>query len=351
MAEAAPAGLLGALPEGWVMLGRCRSGTAGPVGYPTGCWALAHPATGIALVDVAPDATPNAEARTRRALGAANFWAGFPGTLPVWHGRIELAAWRSLPAIMAEGFSELPPLTVPGKAAWMSAARAALAEDPAWDVPGAAPPALRSLSPMDQPEEEDAVLAIEGRPARRRRLGLALGFLATFVVGVASGMMLLSGKENAPEGTVTPAATVAPAPSVSVTALPVTATVPPPAATPARDAVAPPPPAPVPGAEPVQVTATVTVASAPPELVASDALPLPSTAVQAYAGADTAPVQVASASLPLPPLAPRAPVQKAARPPDRIDPACTKAVFRFQQGLALTPAEQAHVRNGCATRR
>ena len=45
-----------------------------------------------------------------------------------------------------------------------------------------------------------------------------------------------------------------------------------------------------------------------------------------------------------------APAQKAARPSDRIDRACTQAAFRFQQGLALTAAEQVHVRNGCATR-
>ena len=71
-----------------------------------------------------------------------------------------------------------------------------------------------------------------------------------------------------------------------------------------------------------------------------------------FGGADAAePVEVASASLPLPPIVPKAPVQKVARVPDRIDRACTQAVFRFQQGLPLSAAEQAHVRNGCATRR
>src|SRR3954469_17032614 len=154
-AEDAASGLLGALPEGWAMLGRCRTGTAGPVGYPTGCWALAHPTTGVALVDVAPDATPNAEARLRRALGASNVGPACPGYLPVWHGRIELAAWRSLPGIMAEGFAELPPLTVPGKGAWIAAAKAALGEDGAWDVPGATPRGPRAMPAAALLDDED----------------------------------------------------------------------------------------------------------------------------------------------------------------------------------------------------
>ncbi|RYJ01357.1 MAG: hypothetical protein EON47_11050, partial [Acetobacteraceae bacterium] len=63
--DGTPGMLLSALPDGWRLIGRCRFGT------------------GLALVDVAPDATPNAEARLRRALSAANFWQAFPGTLPV----------------------------------------------------------------------------------------------------------------------------------------------------------------------------------------------------------------------------------------------------------------------------
>ncbi|WP_431267918.1 hypothetical protein [Dankookia sp. P2] len=338
--------MLGALPEGWAMLGRCRTGTAGPVGYPTGCWALAHPTTGVALVDVAPDATPNAEARLRRALGAANFWPAFPGYLPVWHGRIELAAWRSLPGIMAEGFSRLPPLTVPGKGAWIAAARAALAEDGAWDVPGAAargPRAMPVATPMDDEDVDD--VPVEARRPWHGRLGLMLGFAATFVVGLASGVMLLSDA---------PPATPAAPPPINLAALPI------PAATPPREAAAPaaaPPAAVLREAEPVVAampavpqpipeTATERVAEAPPVL--PPAVPAPS-----FGGSDTGePAEVASASLPLPPTVPKAPVQKAAaRAPDRIDRACTQAVFRFQQGLPLSPAEQAHVRNGCATRR
>lgn len=340
-AEDATPGFLGTLPEGWMMLGRCRTGTAGPVGYPTGCWALAHPTTGVALVDVAPDATPNAEARLRRALGAADFWPGFPGYLPVWHGRIELAAWRSLPDLMAEGFAELPPLTVPGKLAWIAAARAALAEDDAWGVPGAAargPRAMPVVSPLD---EEDADLPMASRRPWRGRMGLLLGFAVTFIVGLSSGVMLLSG-DGPPVAAPTPPAP----PPISLAAQPI------PPFAPVRE-VAVSLPEPVILREPVAATPVALEPVAPEPAVAT---PLPEpvvvTPAPSFGGADTAaPIEVASASLPLPPIPPKAPVQKVARAPDRIDRACTQAVFRFQQGLALTPAEQAHVRDGCATRR
>ncbi|MFC7473014.1 hypothetical protein ACFQS7_01515 [Dankookia sp. GCM10030260] len=345
-AEDAASGLLGALPEGWAMLGRCRTGTAGPVGYPTGCWALAHPTTGVALVDVAPDATPNAEARLRRALGAANFWPAFPGYLPVWHGRIELAAWRSLPGIMAEGFSELPPLTVPGKGAWIAAARDALAEDGAWDVPGA-PRGARAMpvaALLDDPDDDgpDPV----GRRPWQGRLGLVLGFVATFAVGLASGVLLLSDEPPAPVA----------APLVNLAALPPAAAPQPVLAQPepVREAAA---PVPVVAAIAPRSVEPVVVPPAPPPVAMVTPLPPaaepePPAMAEATTGADTGePMEVASLGLPLPPEAPKAPVQRAARPPERIDRACTQAVFRFQQGLPLSPAEQAHVRNGCATRR
>ncbi|MCB4823763.1 hypothetical protein [Roseicella aerolata] len=334
------AGLLRALPEGWAMLGRCRTGAAGPASYPTGCYALAHPTTGIALVDVAPDVTPNAEARLRRALGAANFWPAFPGYLPVWHGRIELAAWRSLPGIMAEGFSELPPLTVPGRGAWIAAARSALAEDGAWEVPGAAPRGPRPLVPVAVPLDEEEDAAPPRRPWRGR-LGLVLGFAATFALGLASGMALLSG-EAPPSGPASAGLATMPAP------LPVampTATPSPPgeairpeqAMAAPEPAVSPPPPAP----QPVIEAAVPPPAAAPASAEAQDA-----------AGAD--PIEPAEAvpdELPLPPEAPKAPVQRASQPRERIDRACSQALYRYQLGQPLTAAEAAYLRDGCVTRR
>ncbi|MDO9711200.1 hypothetical protein [Paracraurococcus lichenis] len=365
----ATTGLLSALPEGWVMLGRCRIGTAGPASYPTGCWALAHPTTGIALVDVAPDATPNAESRLRRALGAANFWPAFPGYLPVWHGRIELAAWRSLPGIMAEGFSELPPLTVPGKGAWIAAVRMALAEDPAWDVPGA-PRGTRVAAlpaPTDESEEEEVVPPAAARRPLRGHAALLAGFAATFVLGFASGALLLGGRE--PPAAAPPAAPVTlarpAAPPAAAVAIPAVAPLP------ARE---PSPPVPEPAATMPAATmpaatmpvATMPVAApvpppapaiAPPaepvtEAAAVPAAPLPPPPATEAAGADTeGPTETASFALPLPPLAPRAPERKVSQAPPRIDRACSDAQYRFQQGLPLTPRDVAYLREGCTTRR
>ncbi|MBD0274431.1 MAG: hypothetical protein ICV73_21160, partial [Acetobacteraceae bacterium] len=44
-----------ALPPGWVVIGRCRFGTGGPGPHATGCYALAHPEMGIALIDIVPN--------------------------------------------------------------------------------------------------------------------------------------------------------------------------------------------------------------------------------------------------------------------------------------------------------
>jgi hypothetical protein len=207
-------------------------------------------------------------------------------------------------------------------------------------------------------EDED----MEPPPMRRPwrgRMGLVLGFAATFVVGLASGLLLLPGEAPtpaAPPPISLAALPIAPSPMVSPAPTPNQPPVPtlgqreaaPPAAAPPVPAVtqAPEPVAPPPSPTAAAIRpASEPVADAPP--------PAPVAATSAAAsGADAGePMEVSSVSLPLPPVAPKAPVHKVARAPDRIDRACTQAVFRFQQGLALTAAEAAHVRNGCATRR
>ncbi|MFC7691357.1 hypothetical protein ACFQY5_19070 [Paeniroseomonas aquatica] len=204
--------LLSALPDGWGLLGRCRLGTAGPIGPASGCYALVHPTIGVALVDVAPDATPNAEARLRRALGSADFWRDHPGTLPVWHGRIEIGAVRSLPALLAEGFGTLPPLTVPGKESWIGAVRSALADDAAWEMPGQ-PPRSRSLVPAVAPEEEDdAAPAPLRRPARRGSVWRKAGMAAGAVILVLLAWLVTAPVPEPPPPPRVAAAAPAPAP-------------------------------------------------------------------------------------------------------------------------------------------
>lgn len=311
--------MLAALPPGWSMLGRCRFGTAGPVGEASGCHALAHPGTGIVLVDIAPDVTPNAEARLRRALSAADFWSAFPGAMPLWHGRIELGEVRLLPAILTEGFSTLPPLTVPGKAAWVAAVQDALAEDPAWEVPGRSPRILPP--PVIDDEEEDAA------PPPRRR-GRVMRALAVAGIGglALAGSMLLWGEAPPPLQTAESAPPV-------LAALPQQQQRPPEVAAPA-----------LPRIEQVSLPEL-----ALPAATVAPVLDEPTLGEPVLGEPDPQPPEApveAAAAMPEPPPPRRV---SAPRPP-RIDPRCSAALFRYQQGLPMSAADAAHVRNGCSTR-
>lgn len=319
--------MLAALPPGWSLLGRCRFGTAGPVGEASGCHALAHPGTGIVLVDIAPDVTPNAEARLRRALSAADFWSAFPGAMPVWHGRIELGEVRLLPAILAEGFSTLPPLTVPGKAAWVAAVQDALAEDPAWEVPGRPPRILPP--PLIDDEEEDA-----GPPPRRRgRVMRALAVAGIGALALAGGM-LLWGEAPPPLQTAESAPPAAP---------PVLAALPQPQQRP-PEVVAPA----LPRIEQVSLPELALPAATVAPVLDEPALGEPVLG-EPDPQPPEAPVE-AAAAMPEPPPPPPPPRRVSAPRPPRIDPGCSAALFRFQQGLPMSAADAAHVRNGCATR-
>lgn len=345
--DATPNLLLSALPPDWRLIGRSRFGIGGPIGVSSGCHALANPAIGIALVDVAPATTPNAEARLRRALAAENFWQDFPGTLPVWHGRIELGEVRALPNLLAEGFGTLPSLTLPGREGWMAAVQAALALDEGWDVPGQARspralPAAGLSAPTDAPlpTEEDIAPEPRRRPSTLQWAGATLGGLAL----VALLLLLAGGPAPAPEPvtifTAIPPEPAPAAPQVEASVLP-----------PIERVTLPPLPAPIrsePAPEPLQAEPQqAEPRRAEPEREAT-AMLLPTPPVQPA----PAPASAVSPALALPPPAPppAPPLRRASAPP-RIDAACTRAVFRYQQGLALTATEAAHVRNGCATRR
>ena len=332
--------MLAALPPGWQSLGRCRFGTGGSIGFACGCHALAHPATGLALVDVAPDVTPNAEARVRRALSAADFWPAFPGSLPVWHGRIEPGQMRSLSAILEDGFGALPPLTVPGKTAWVDAARDAIAEDPAWEVPGRS---MRTVVPLVSAVEPERDLPPS--PRRLGRLLMGLGVVLLFSLGLA-GFVTVVTDVPAPRSVapIQPVAEAAPAAPVM------------PSQALARTQA----PAPVQEeAPPVQALASAAPRSqpAPPPLPPIEQVTLPVVEPIPVAAPPPPPeppaATVTRGTLALPPPAPGPPppIRKVSAPAPRIDPGCSRALFRYQQGLALNAAETAHVRNGCATRR
>lgn len=377
-----------ALPPGWAVVGRCRFGTGLPGPHATGCYALAHPTVGVALIDIAPNATPNAEARLRRALTAAEFWPDFPGTLPVMHDRVEGAALRSLPWVLERGFATLPQLTVPGGEAWIDGLRKAIASDPAWELPGQ-PKVTQNMPSAPTAEEPIAPPpASRSRPKWKRLAVLPAAFAATFAVGLVSGLLLLDApppSEPQRPAPPPPQAAAAPAPApVATTAVSPETTPPPAAAPPQTAAVAAPPTVAAPAApeqppaaetrhsattEPASVqpgappsAAVAAVQASPPPAVARDTAEAATQVDRSGAPPrpETQPVAFGPAPAveePLPAAPPRAPVPpvrvSAARQPSRsapvIDRACSRALFRFQQGERLTAAEQNFIRIGCNT--
>jgi hypothetical protein len=122
----------------------------------------------------------------------------------------------------------------------------------------------------------------------------------------------------------------------------------PPAQPPAVSAALPAPPPVLPPIERVSLPAP------PPALPdvlppAEAAAPPPEPTVAAAAPDEPAEEEVLATPPPAPKPPPVRRVSAAAKP--RIDPGCSHALFRFQQGLPLNAAQAAHVRNGCATRR
>ena len=389
------------LPPGWAIIGRCRFGTGTPGPDATGCYALAHPDVGIALIDIAPDATPNAEARLRRALTAVEFWPDYPGTLPVVHDRVDGTALRSLPWVLERGFAAQPVLTIPGGMAWIEGVQRAMAADPAWELPGQpkaqadAPPA-----PADEVEGDDE--APPPPPPRRwgRLAALPLAFAATFAIGLVTGFVLLDSPapiaqpvvatlphQPAPAPTALSSAAVpadtAPraAETTAAAATAPAATTPSVAGTPTPAAVVAPAPVPAPAMAPPtsaaatpapvsQPTAPGAAAGATPPLAPAELAAAPNGS-NGGGGAPAAPAtshspmemqvsHLAPAARALPAAPPPAPApppvrvsaaQQAARPGPVIDRACSQALFRFQQGERLTAAEQNFIRTGCSTSR
>ncbi|CAA9222532.1 MAG: hypothetical protein AVDCRST_MAG04-693 [uncultured Acetobacteraceae bacterium] len=389
------------LPDGWAVIGRCRFGTGGPGPHATGCYALAHPEVGVALIDVAPNATPNAEARLRRALTAVEFWPDFPGTLPVVHDRVDGTALRSLPWVLDQGFAALPALTVPGGTAWIEGVRRAMATDPAWELPGQ--PKAMLDAPLPPGDDVGPAATPASRPVRPRRWGrlaaLPVAFAATFAVGLVSGFLLLESpapvppapapaaappeagprtapaaapSEAGPRGpeTTTAGATTPTVPTTSSGA-PLPATGSAPAAAPASApvvaaaATAPPPPAfaPAPAFQPAPLAAE----APPPPPAQVEAPAVQQAAVSTGTNRSNASPSletrlslappVERAALPMaPPRAPAPPPVRvssaqSSRPAPVIDRACSQALFRFQQGERLTAAEQNFIRTGCSTAR
>ena len=91
-----------ALTPEWALIGRCRVGSGAAGG---GCFVLAHPEMGVALVDLLPGRTRNAEAQLRRLLNAVDFSAKCRGYLPIIHCEVGPDEIGQLRRIIDECFS------------------------------------------------------------------------------------------------------------------------------------------------------------------------------------------------------------------------------------------------------
>ncbi|WP_157033365.1 hypothetical protein [Belnapia moabensis] len=320
-----------ALPPGWVLIGRCRageaSGPAGDMAHGTtggGCFVLAHAEAGVALVDLLPMRTPQAEAHLRRLLNAVDFSARCRGYLPVIQCEITPEELGGLHAQIEDAFAYDQVLTIADRGRWVGELRRILRASVTWealDGPLPEPRPSRVWRPWVTPPL-----------ARLLRAGaLGCGVLAVFGLGFVTALLMpqqpaaslpsgpagfgviAEATSRPPEPAPFPLATVEPPPAA--TPFPLTTVEPPPAATPFPLATAQPSPSaspapeeprPVALAEPTAQPDASTVAAAPRRL----------------------------ARLPLP-----------------IDRRCSEAVFRFQQGASLTAQEMAYVRQGCASMR
>jgi hypothetical protein len=295
------------LPPDWVLIGRCRAGEASHVAG-GGCFVLAHAEIGVALVDLLPMRTPQAEAHLRRLLNAVDFSFQCRGYLPIIQVEVTAEELGGLRARIEDAFAYDQVLTIADRGRWLGVLRRTLQASVTWEA-------------LDGPLPEPSLLVRRWRPwmtlpvARMVRAGLVgCGVLGIFSLGFVTALLMPAEPAPAPPGFgFGLVAEAAPLPLE-------------------------PAPAPV-AAEP------------PPMLV-----PAPMLAAAPARAAESRAVDLAEpAGPPPPPDAPPLTVAATTRHPVRtplpIDRRCSDAVFRFQQGASLTDAEMAHVRRGCASMR
>ncbi len=343
-----------ALPADWALIGRCRTGT-GAADDLGGCFVLAHAAVGVALVDLAPCTTPDAELRLRRLLNLVDFPAGNRGYLPIVHCRIGADATGGLGRHLDAAFAYEPRLSIRQRTTWVAALRRVLRSSGTWEAIG------RPLPIFSGQDEDEPSL----RPKRRlapRSLLAVLALLATFGVGVASGLLWVppagparhSAEAGGGPGTV-PRPPMASPPSSMASPMTVAppAAAPEPAASPAGDA----------GRLAGQGSqASPSLVPETPRLLEPPSLPVlaptllsasvrggsVSAATEADPGAGltgAVPQPVASEAA----AAAGVPPPRRAREPLPIDRRCSDAVFRYQQGGSLSQDEMVYVRRGCAS--
>ncbi|MCB4820909.1 SH3 domain-containing protein [Roseicella aerolata] len=197
------------VPPGWIGLERCNLSPAlGQVlEVPH---VLLHPEVGVALIDIAPGQTKEAEAAFRARLETARFAAIFPGYLPVIHLQVPPSALDQLAPLLTAAFADLPPVSLPGGDGWVSVVRRALAPrmsgraapSPAAPTPDRrAPPIMLNREVAAQraglapsPETEVPPLPDEAR-SRLRPVPVVVG-LAALAATLAAAAMFWSGPRS-----------------------------------------------------------------------------------------------------------------------------------------------------------
>jgi len=114
----------GRMPNGWRLLANCQ------IGARTLQFVLIRPAAGVALLEIDPVWTPNAQEIFREHLAQADFTSRFPGNLPLIHRRMRPGDVAMLDMLHAEAFIWLEPLSIGADAGWEDALQALLTPAP-----------------------------------------------------------------------------------------------------------------------------------------------------------------------------------------------------------------------------
>lgn len=329
--------------DGWAVIGRCRSGK-NEAGDDTGCFVLAHGEIGVALVDVAPCETPNAEGRLRRMLNAAGFEFTHRGFLPVVHLQVRPEEAAGLGALLDQAFAAELPLSIERGAAWFSTLRKMLQAGVTWEGIGRKGASLPRYRRGNGWRSGDRSILPAGIAAVNLVVTFGLGFLVGILCLPPSDGRLHAAHRASGIGDATTATraggVVLPASSEPSDVL--------------RQGRAETPPTEMPAdaLRPAETTAALPEPSSPmPEASQQPAGASAGRLPELSMTGGEAPLEPIQAALPQEssgthPVAPQ-PSRRAMRASFAIDRRCTDAVFRYQQGASLSWTEMGYIRNGC----
>ncbi|MBU8540429.1 hypothetical protein [Falsiroseomonas tokyonensis] len=160
---------------------------------------LAHPALGLALLDLSAGAGPDPVALLRARLTGIGFGAAFPGVLPIVHRVLsEQDLWR-LPLILDHAFAARPTIGQRGQG-WITALQAtylppAVEPQPVAEPVAEARPAREAMPTLQDPSPE---IAAPPTAARSRRLLVPICSVAALALGLGAALLQVAGGAQAP---------------------------------------------------------------------------------------------------------------------------------------------------------